>query len=560
MNPSPIPRVSVVIPTYERAERVARLVSDLAAQTLPPGAFEVIVVDDGSREDPRPRLEAVKAPFHLVIERQQNQGPAAARHRGALLARGEILVFLDDDMIPAPGLLEEHLRVHDATPRAVVVGSIRASRQLARLSIFERFHARKLDQHTDSLRATGRAPRGTEVCSGNLSVRRAEYFAVDGFDVSLGRSEDRELGLKLEEAGAALRFADAASTVHDSDHTDLAGWLRRAFLYGQFELRIARKHPGALHANPWHYLDLVRWLPRPAYALAVVAPGAGRAVARAMMRLAGGLDALGLERPAIAGAELAYGMEYYRGVRAEAGSAAACARDLRRFRAQGRAARRGGIKTSRRRAAFARFVSAVRADHAVLQRYDARYDKRGREPGSLAHDFVERIGFQMMTAWRLMQLLKDAGSPLGAKIASRVIRLIYGADIHWDASVAEGVSLNHGMGLAVSHAARIARGTILSHNVSIGDGIDPETRAVGAPTIEEDVHIGPGAMLFGPITIGARSKIMAGAVVTRSVPPDSVVETPAPRTRARAPRPVASAAPKAVASPAPTSATPLGAR
>jgi serine O-acetyltransferase len=189
-----------------------------------------------------------------------------------------------------------------------------------------------------------------------------------------------------------------------------------------------------------------------------------------------------------------------------------------------------------RKAAFSRFLASVRADHEMLVRSDAKYDTRGRQAASLAHDLVERIGFQMMAACRLMQLFKESGSPLGAKITGRMIRLVYGADIHYGCEIEDGVAINHGMGIAIGHSARIAKGVILSHNVSIGDGIDPRTRAVGQPTLEEDVHVGPGATLLGPITIGARSKIMPGAVVMSSIPPDSVVETPAAVVRPRTKR------------------------
>jgi serine O-acetyltransferase len=190
-----------------------------------------------------------------------------------------------------------------------------------------------------------------------------------------------------------------------------------------------------------------------------------------------------------------------------------------------------------RKAAFSRFLASVRADHEMLVRSDAKYDTRGRQTASIAHDLVERIGFQMMTAYRLMQLLKESGSPLGAKITGRMIRLLYGADIHYDCRIEDGVAIAHGMGIAIAHSSQIGKGVILSHNVTIGDGIDPRTRAVGQPTLEEDVHVGPGAILLGPIIIGARSKIMPGAVVQSSVPPDSVVETPAPVVRPRKKRP-----------------------
>jgi serine acetyltransferase len=189
------------------------------------------------------------------------------------------------------------------------------------------------------------------------------------------------------------------------------------------------------------------------------------------------------------------------------------------------------------RALLSRLTSSVHADHAMLQRYDAKYDSRGRHEASLPEDLVQRMGFQMMAACRVMRFFHEAGAPLGAKVVARMIRHLYGADIHWDAELADGVVIVHGMGLAVSHAARVGAGTILSQHVTLGDGIDPHTRAVGAPTLEEDVHVGAGAVLVGPITVGARSKIMPGAVLTQSVPPDSLVEVPAPRITPRKPRP-----------------------
>jgi serine acetyltransferase/GT2 family glycosyltransferase len=550
-----LPRLSVVIPTYERPERVAALVASLDAQTLPPSQFEVIVVDDGSRVDPRPALQATQHPFHLVLERTVNQGAGAARDRGVALARADVILFLDDDMIPGAALLEEHLRVHQGTPRAVVMGRLRSSRNVANMPIFERFHARKLEEFAEALRTSGRSPRGNELYSGNLSLRRADYLAVGGFDRSLGRSEDMELGYRLERAGAKILFSDAAFAEHDSDHASQEGWLASAFKYGVTDQRIARKHGDAPDVGPWRYLDYVSLVPRPGYALAIAAPQLGHVAVRGVMGLAETLDRLGLERPALAGTMLAYGMEYYRGVRSEAGSARACARDLRQYRAR----RRAELRTprGRRRAAFERFVAAVRADHEMLLRSDAKYDTRGRKAASLSHELVERIGFQLLTAYRLMRLLNEGGAPLGAKVMGRLIRLVYGADIHWNAELAPGIGLNHGMGLAIGHAARIGRGVILSHNVSIGDGIDPKTRVAGQPTLEEDVHVGPGAVILGPYTIGARSKIMPNAVVMQSVPPDSIVEVPAvtirPR-RAHAANPLRSIGPSVPAPAAPAQA------
>jgi serine O-acetyltransferase len=140
---------------------------------------------------------------------------------------------------------------------------------------------------------------------------------------------------------------------------------------------------------------------------------------------------------------------------------------------------------------------------------------------------VTKIGPQMVYAVRVMRLLRDAGLRTSARVVSRLIRHAYAAEIHWDAELAPGTSVIHGNGLVVSHAARVAEGCVLFHNVTLGVGVDPETGDIGAPTLERHVHVGPGATLIGPITVGEGSKVMAGSVLDRSVPPYSLVR-PAP--------------------------------
>jgi serine O-acetyltransferase len=178
-------------------------------------------------------------------------------------------------------------------------------------------------------------------------------------------------------------------------------------------------------------------------------------------------------------------------------------------------------------------TAAVRADHAMLQHYDGKYGGPGEEKGSLARDLVVRVGFQMLAACRAMRFCRDAGIPLAPQVASRLIRHLYGSDIHWDAELDPGIVVVHGMGLAVSRAARVSRGAILFQHVTLGLGVDPETRASGAPTIERDTHVGAGSTLVGPITVGARSKVTANCFVRESIPADSLVEAPTPAVSPR---------------------------
>ena len=165
----------------------------------------------------------------------------------------------------------------------------------------------------------------------------------------------------------------------------------------------------------------------------------------------------------------------------------------------------------------------MRADYGSVQRYRAKYHHEERPLTRLPADAVTKIGFQMTIAMRVMALFRNAGVPLVPQVVSRFIRHAYGAEVHWNTTIHHGITIVHGTGLVLSHRAVVGEGCILFHNVTLGEGLDPETKESGAPTLGRDVHIGPGCTLLGPIHVGDGSKIMAGAVLTRSVPPHSLV-------------------------------------
>jgi serine O-acetyltransferase len=177
--------------------------------------------------------------------------------------------------------------------------------------------------------------------------------------------------------------------------------------------------------------------------------------------------------------------------------------------------------------AFRRFASAVSADYALLRQNQQKYHGHDLAPWKLPIQIAQKIGLQMTAATRVMHLVRDLRVPFGGEVMSRMIRHVYGAEIHFNADIAPGLSIVHGNGLVVSHRAKVGRNCILFHNVTLGESRDSRTGEVGAPVLEDNVHVGPGAVLLGPITIGTGSKIMANAVVTESVPPHSVVRAPA---------------------------------
>ncbi len=337
-------RLSLVISTFNRLPMLQELLDALGRQTLPVEQFEVIVVDDGSRVPAAPALEQRTDPFTLTVLTQQNAGAAAARHAGIMRATGEVVVITDDDMLVPPDFLAEHLAAHEAG-HTLVLGHIAADPTLGEKPLFERFHAQQLARFVARFKDHPTAVRGVMVCTGNVSFRRDDYLRVGGFDRSLDRSEDRELGVRLQKAGAKLYFAEKARTTNRSDHTELSGWMRSNYNYGVYDSRVHHKHPDRLDADPWHFLFLVNPVSRSLLLASVASPPVGHFLSQAAYKAAETIDRAralhpAFERAAIAGATLSYGLEYFRGVREEAGSLRQALQDLgshtwKHFRAKG---------------------------------------------------------------------------------------------------------------------------------------------------------------------------------------------------------------------------------
>lgn len=118
------PDVSVIISTFERCGLLRQALSSLAQQTLDSSQYEVVVCVDGSEDGTTEMLEEFAAPYSLRSVWQPNKGRAGACNTGTTLAGGELLIFLDDDMEPAPDFLTSHLEAHLEQTRVGVSGAV----------------------------------------------------------------------------------------------------------------------------------------------------------------------------------------------------------------------------------------------------------------------------------------------------------------------------------------------------------------------------------------------------------------------------------------------------
>src|SRR5438128_11566688 len=117
-------RISVVIATYNRRRLLSRTLQTVLAQTVAPEDYEVIVVVDGSSDKTVEFLRDFRDHPCLQVVEQQNLGQAAAINAGLTASRGNIILFLDDDIVCPPNLLEEHLHAHRDSEASLVYGPV----------------------------------------------------------------------------------------------------------------------------------------------------------------------------------------------------------------------------------------------------------------------------------------------------------------------------------------------------------------------------------------------------------------------------------------------------
>lgn len=242
------PELSVIVPTFNRRETLQLCLAALSLQTLPAELWEVIVVDDGSNDGTEAFCHDAVFPFaSLRYLRQENRGAGAARRAGVAAARGDLLLFLNDDSIVAPNLLAEHRAIHrrHRLKRWSVLGAFVATPECNRhvLSLWI--------QHSTFLFPQNALSPG-QVCAAqyfitcNLSVPRRAVVDAGSFDASLRVGEDTELGARLAARGYQVKYHPQAAAWHEHAVFTTRDLIRRAQYYGPASLALYRKHPELL--------------------------------------------------------------------------------------------------------------------------------------------------------------------------------------------------------------------------------------------------------------------------------------------------------------------------
>lgn len=250
---------SIVIPTYNRPQALARCLDSLLSQNFDVSHAEVLVVDDGGHCDLHSVVGyfAPKLPVRLL--QQANAGPGAARNCGARQARGQYLVFIDDDCLATPNWLSDYAQGFGRDPQALWGGKVLTDSQ-------QNLYCQAAQAVVDMVHTffNHDPDRARFFSSNNFAVPTARFLEMGGFtDHFRIASEDRDFCDRWSHAGLRLRSWPGAAIYHEPS-LSLRSYLRMYFRYGRGAFRFQHtrtlRGSGSLQQDTRFHLHLPRLL------------------------------------------------------------------------------------------------------------------------------------------------------------------------------------------------------------------------------------------------------------------------------------------------------------
>ncbi len=236
--PASRPRVSIVIPVKDRAEELRTCLASLSRLDYPAELRELIVVDDGSSDGSAEVARQFGA--QVLASGGTGLGPAAARNRGAQVASGEILAFIDSDCTASNRWLGDLVTAF-ADPQVAAVGGLVDGMHDA--SALDRYEAVMSSLNLGGRERSGQGGDDTfYLPSCNLLVRREAFRRAGGFRCELQIGEDVDLTWRLRDAGGRILYLPQGRIWHEH-RSALPAFLKRRFEYGTSEGMLQERHP-----------------------------------------------------------------------------------------------------------------------------------------------------------------------------------------------------------------------------------------------------------------------------------------------------------------------------
>ncbi|AYB31326.1 glycosyltransferase family 2 protein [Chryseolinea soli] len=237
------PALSVIVPTYQGAQRIMNTLGSLEKQSF--RDFEVIVVIDGSTDDTKTRVQQASFRFPLLVHEQPNKGRAGARNAGAALAQAHALIFLDDDLTFDDSLLKKYEALAEQG-HPIAVGSAYAVPVKERDEFFHFAEYLNTKWESGLAKATREVLKKPYLNAQNCLIRRDVFELLGGFDDRLRDAEDFALAVAAFEKKIPI-LLDAEIRVGHHLQPDFKTYARRLVEYQNARQALAQLMPAANH-------------------------------------------------------------------------------------------------------------------------------------------------------------------------------------------------------------------------------------------------------------------------------------------------------------------------
>jgi glycosyltransferase involved in cell wall biosynthesis len=233
-------KVSVVIPAYNAESTIGQAVEHSLSQTREPLEVEVIVVDDGSKDDTAKVAQSAGA----TVIRQENAGPAAARNRGWESATGQVICFTDADCVPSADWIENLLAGFSEEQVGAVAGSYDIANTNSWLAHW--VHQEIMERHKRMgpfVRAFG---------SYNVAIPHYVLQATGGFDADYRQAsgEDNDLSYRITRMGWRLAFRPLAKVAHYHPER-VWNYLMEQYRHGFWRAKLYKDHPDMVRGDDY---------------------------------------------------------------------------------------------------------------------------------------------------------------------------------------------------------------------------------------------------------------------------------------------------------------------
>ncbi len=242
-------KFSVLIPTYNRRDVLARTLAAVFEQDFPAHEFEVIVVVDGSTDGTLEMLQGLRPRCGFRYFYQPNRGLPKARNLGLKAAAGELVLLLDDDIVCVPSLLRMHLEAHAGANKRVVFGPVLLHPDSPPGLIADQWTVSWKGFQERLERENGCGPPtklwlAAKAPAVNRSMPRPLLESIGGCDEAMKDChEDWELGIRLWKAGAEFHFQPEAVAYHFYVKSDRVVVRQDSPMFARGEVALSRKHP-----------------------------------------------------------------------------------------------------------------------------------------------------------------------------------------------------------------------------------------------------------------------------------------------------------------------------